>query len=191
MGQIQTITSYSIALILLAGLALLVSAFTSKRKGTSRLTAKPLLSRPEQTLYWRLVNAFPNNTVLAQVALSQMFKATGGNRKSNFAHYGRVRQKVADFVICDRSFQPLYLIELDDRTHSKKKDRQRDALTSESGLPTIRWRSSALPTEEQIVTDLQSLQSGNLCAENEASSTGPSDQNEADHRIPRPSKTTA
>lgn len=40
------------------------------------VTAKPLLSPPEQQLYGRLVRAFPGHIVLAQVALSS---AAGGD----------------------------------------------------------------------------------------------------------------
>jgi hypothetical protein len=50
------------------------------------VTAKPLLSRPEQLLYGRLVRAFPGHVVLAQVALSQLLvvdRADGdGNARS-------------------------------------------------------------------------------------------------------------
>ncbi len=49
----------------------------------------------------------------------------------------------------------LALVELDDRTHSAKGDRQRDALTKAAGYRTIRFQSRNKPTQAEIAALFQ------------------------------------
>jgi very-short-patch-repair endonuclease len=122
----------------------------SKLSGAKFKLKTPLLSAPEQDLYRRLVAALPDNVVLAQVAFSQMISVAGGNSDENFRKRLTAQQKVADFVICDKSFAVVAVIELDDSSHSREKDEKRDAIITEAGSKTIRWRVSRLPTTEEI-----------------------------------------
>src|ERR1700688_1097552 len=64
------------------------------------VTAKPLLSKPEQLLYGRLVRAFPGHIILAQVALSQLLVVRRDAAGSTQSISNRFRQLVADFVVC-------------------------------------------------------------------------------------------
>jgi hypothetical protein len=57
------------------------------------LTAKSLLSRPQQLLYGRLVRAFPGHIILSQVAMSRLVRV--------------------DFVVCRSDFTPLAVFEVD------------------------------------------------------------------------------
>jgi very-short-patch-repair endonuclease len=141
-----------IALVLLKALAALRKRDT--RKGLA-VVAKPLLSRPEQGLYSRLVRAFPGHVVMAQVALSQLLVVTqataNGTRQSAF---NRFRQLVADFVICRPDFTALAVIELDDRTHARPVQRERDQRKDEflraAGIKVVRISVARLPSDEEL-----------------------------------------
>jgi hypothetical protein len=92
------------------------------------VSAKPLLSRPEQILYGRLVRAFPGHIILAQVALSQLLVVTRRDAaRSTQAISNGFRQLVADFVVCAPDFTAVAVIELDDRSHGRNVQRERDA----------------------------------------------------------------
>lgn len=57
---------------------------------------------------------------------------------------------MADFVICDKSFSVVAVVELDDSTHNSAKDAKRDEIIREAGSKTIRWRVKSLPSPEDI-----------------------------------------
>ncbi|WP_435101066.1 DUF2726 domain-containing protein [Arhodomonas sp. AD133] len=114
-----------------------------------RFVPKKVLTAPEQTLYHRLKAALPYE-VLAQVAFSQFIGVKGGSRKANFAKFGTARQKVADFVICRRDLSILAVVELDDRSHTRKRDQAKNAVLEEAGIPIIRWHVKDMPDRERI-----------------------------------------
>jgi len=65
----------------------------------------------------------------------------------------RFDRKVADYVICARNtFQVVAIIELDDRTHDykKEKDAERDAMLNAAGYRTERFESKKKPSEAEI-----------------------------------------
>jgi hypothetical protein len=133
------------------GVSIAVAVLLKKSlKNASGFFSKKPLSEPEQILYWQLIKALPNHVVLAQVSFSRFLYTKNGTGNENFSRLATARQKVADFVICDKSFYILAVIELDDSTHSKEKDDARDAILQEAGLKTIRWKNTKLPTTEEI-----------------------------------------
>ncbi len=67
---------------------------------------------------------------------------------------GRFDRKVVDYVVCDRRMAVVALVELDDRTHKRSRDRARDALTREAGHVTLRYASKGKPTPEKIRADV-------------------------------------
>src|ERR1700732_269840 len=76
------------------------------------VAAKPLLGRPEQVLYGRLVRAFPGHVILVHVALSRLLavdRATAATEGPAIAARGR--QLVADFVVCRPDFTALAVVE--------------------------------------------------------------------------------
>lgn len=62
----------------------------------------------------------------------------------------RARQKVADFVICNKDFSIIAIVEVDDSTHSAEKDKARDAITESAGIPTYRIEAKKLPSAEEL-----------------------------------------
>lgn len=138
-------------LVALFVVATAVIVFAKVLRSTAKFKLKlPLLSSPEQDLYRRLIVALPDHIILAQVAFSQMITTAGGDSKENFRKNLTARQKVADFVVCDKSFLVVAVVELDDATHSHAKDEKRDAIIREAGSKTVRWRVSMLPNTDDI-----------------------------------------
>ena len=123
--------------------------------GTIELTARRPLSRLEQTLYSRLVNALPDHVVLAQVAYSQLL-AVRRRMDARAAHH-RLERLVADFVVCRKDFVVVAVIELDDRAHDSPQRQQleqrKNALLQAAGLPLHRVKGSELP-DEAIIAQL-------------------------------------
>ncbi len=119
------------------------------------VTAKPLLSRPEQLLYGRLVRAFPGHVVLAQVALSQLLVVDRTDLDGNARSIAnRFRQLVADFVLCAPDFTAVAVIELDDRSHhrnaQRERDQRKDRFLQAAGIKVIRVAVSDIPSEAAL-----------------------------------------
>jgi very-short-patch-repair endonuclease len=145
----------------IVALALAMGAFSLLRrprlaKGLP-VTAKPLLSRSEQLLYGRLVRAFPGHVILAQVALSQLLmvaRADGDRRAQSIAIANRFRQLVADFVVCAPDFTALAVIELDDRSHRRSiqrdRDKRKDQFLQAAGIKVIRIAVLDIPSEADL-----------------------------------------
>lgn len=68
-----------------------------------------------------------------------------GNKTDAFKNRARFAQKIVDYVICDDNLVPVLLLELDDRTHSASKDKERDKMTASAGYPTLRIESRSKP----------------------------------------------
>jgi very-short-patch-repair endonuclease len=125
-----------ILVIAIAVLAAAASALlkTKGRTGPIKTRPKAPLTKHEQAMYWRLREAFPEAVVLAQVAFSALIT-------SEREHRNRYSQKVADFVVCDRSMTVTAVIELDDSSHRGRetKDAQRAKLLEGAGYRVIRF----------------------------------------------------
>ncbi len=111
--------------------------------GNARFCLKKptLLSAREQGCYWRLVEHLsPDFIVLAQVGFSQLLSVKGGTGEQNYALFGTMRQKVADFVVCRKDLSVVAVIELDDSSHRGKEeqDKKRDAAVRQAGLLAFR-----------------------------------------------------
>jgi hypothetical protein len=100
---------------------------------------KPLLSRPEQLLYARLVRAFPGHVILVHVALSRLL--------------------VANFVVCRADFTAVAAVELDEpttksidaqRSAVRHKHRRKDLQLQAAGVKVIRLAAHDLPDERAL-----------------------------------------
>ena len=136
----------SIGLVIFA-LAVLLLVTAKPRTNTSEFYGTKPLSEVEQIAYWRLVEACGSEKiVLAQVAFSSFIRTKGGDRKGRASNFGRARQKVADFVICNKDFSIFAIVEIDDKTHNKEKDEARDRITEAAGFKTFRILARQIPT---------------------------------------------
>ena len=124
------------------------SANKGKPKGKrTTIKGKRIITMNEQPTFLRLREALPEHFVLAQVAFSAFMTASGYATRNLF------NRKVADFVVLDKQFNIVAIVELDDSSHKGKedKDADRDALVAEAGFRVIRYKRT--PDLEQVRTD--------------------------------------
>ena len=135
--------------------------FTKGRAGQGRdhwpVFPKKVLSPVEQQLYQRLIRAFPEHVVLAQVAFSQL---VGVKKGENFtAIWNRYNRLTADFVVCNKDFSIAAVLELDDRSHDHPSrqdvDRRKAAICEAARIPLHRLNVNPLPNESVLRELLQ------------------------------------
>jgi Protein of unknown function (DUF2726) len=121
----------------------------SKRKGS--FGRKSAMSRNEQAMYWRLIEALPppEYVVFGQVSLGALLTAKEGASRYSFS------QKRADFVAFDKSFKVAAVIELDDASHDGREDQdgRRDEMLAQAGYKVLRYRG--IPQREQLKRDVE------------------------------------
>ena len=128
-------------------------ATTLKARGPRRDVEKPRRKRPltdrEQAMYNRLATTLPELVVMPQVAMSALLTAKSRTTRNTFD------RKVIDFVICDKAFQVLAVIELDDRSHDARRahDETRDAMLVGAGYKVIRYTN--VPDVAEVARDLK------------------------------------
>ncbi len=146
----------SLALLSLALFAVAWLFRRSRKPWLSHIQRKPVLTNNEKEFFYRLKRALPQMHVFPQVAFAA-FLTDDGRLSTNARWSVRAKfdRKIADFIICDLDFRVLALVELDDRTHVARADRQRDAITKAAGYQTIRYQSKSKPTESEIAALFQ------------------------------------
>lgn len=148
---------------MLAAVALLLAApavflfFRGRKPWLSRVLRKPLLTPNEAEFFHRLQRALPGFHVFPQVSFAAFLTDDGQlARKAQWAVRAKFDRKIADFVICERgTLKIVAVVELDDRMHDAKADRQRDAITKAAGYQTIRYQSRQKPSEAEIAALFQ------------------------------------
>ena len=139
---------FLIAMMILAILNVLKKG-ESKNRNAKRnpIKGKRIITMNEQPTFMKLKEALPEHIILAQVAFSAFMTAQGYATRNLF------NRKVADFVVLDKAFNIVAIIELDDSSHKGKEnlDAERDALIQEAGFKVIRYKRT--PELAQIYSD--------------------------------------
>lgn len=120
---------------------------------TASVRAQPLLEGNHRQLYRTLRAGLPNHHVMARVPFSAFLSPRGGSRRRG----PDLHTILADFVICDGSFQVVAVVELTTTAHPGA----RDSLLRDAALPLVRWSPEALPDASEVretIHDLESLQ---------------------------------
>ncbi len=109
--------------------------------------ARTPLSAAERVAYHRLVDALPELVVLAQVPLTGFLRVRKGQNWHEW--HDRISQKTVDFLVCEKDFDVVMAIELDDASrerpgHARDVAAKSRALTA-AGITLVRWRAAALP----------------------------------------------
>lgn len=138
-----------ILVVLLVAVAIVaVSAKPKDRAGAYR--QRKLMTENEREFFARLVKALPDHYIFPQVALSGLLEASSTSKQKAQSDRLRIAQQRADFVICDTGCEVIAVVELDDRTHSVKKDQLRDSRLEQAGIRTVRFQSKNKPAPEAI-----------------------------------------
>ena len=112
-------------------------------------STKPL-SEPEQALYWRLKEAMPECIVLGQVSFSRFLLPKSASTKTRRALFLRISQKTVDFLVCLPDFTVVAAVELDDKSHSTKKDVRRDEILQSAGVTIVRLNVNNIPSAQEL-----------------------------------------
>lgn len=134
------------------GLVLVICLFASQLKVQRRrplYKQKSILTKNEVEFFWRLRSALPDAYIFPQVAMSALIEPKS-NGKPRVADRNRISQKYVDFAIYTAGLELLAIVELDDRTHNKAADAQRDARLASAGIRTVRFQSRCKPDEREI-----------------------------------------
>lgn len=114
--------------------------------------AKKVLTPVEQQLYQRLIRAFPNHIVLSQVAFSQFVGVKRGHNARSI--WNRFNRLTADFVLCNKDFSIIAVLELDDRSHDSPArhdaDVRKAAILEAAGVSLHRLNVNPLPSEAEL-----------------------------------------
>lgn len=138
----------------IVALAILVAVLKRGKGAIGGLpvTAKPLMTNAERRAIVHIEAALPGTRVHAQVSMGALMKPRKGlDRSTYFRTFNRFCSKRVDFVVEDRATgRILMLIELDDATHNRRSDQDRDRLTIRAGYTTVRLPASERPTAESV-----------------------------------------
>lgn len=118
------------------------------RAGTYK--ARQLMTDNEAEFFGRLVVALPDHYIFPQVAMTALIEAASGDSKTAHGDRLRIAQQRADYVVCDRRCRVVAVVELDDKTHSRAKDKIRDGRLQQAGLRTVRFQSTSKPSAEAL-----------------------------------------
>jgi very-short-patch-repair endonuclease len=139
---------FLIAMMILVILSVLKKG-ESKNRNAKRnpIKGKRIITMNEQPTFMKLKEALPEHIILAQVAFSAFMTAQGYATRNLF------NRKVADFVVLDKAFNIVAIVELDDSSHKGKEkfDAERDAFIQEAGFKVIRYKRT--PELAQIHSD--------------------------------------
>jgi len=126
----------------LLSVGLLVFVLAARKKAAQnrsgfvdRPKARPPLTAREQAMYNRLVQTLPDLVVLPQVSFGALLTARTRAARSSFS------RKIADFVVCDRSFKVVAVVALGDKSSKgrSQRDLDRDALLLQAGYRVLRY----------------------------------------------------
>ena len=141
-------------LVVLLVATIFVFAIRKERQAAAKwpFYAKKIMTSPEQVLFHRLNKALPEHIVLAQV---QMSRVLGVKRGANFGFWhNRINRLSLDYVVCRKDAAAIAAIELDDASHDQASrqyaDLRKEVALKSAGVPLIRWRVAAMPSEQEI-----------------------------------------
>lgn len=119
----------------------------SEPAGSRDLRKKRPLTEREQSMFLRLCTTFPQHVVLSQVAFSALLVSKQQATRNGY------NRKVADFVLCTKSFDVLAVIELDDSSHKGREeaDGDRDAWLKDVGYRVVRYPQ--IPDAAKLLAD--------------------------------------
>ena len=102
---------------------------------------KPIMTNAELKFFHILTVALHDCYVFPQVATHSILSCYHQNHSYKTKAFNKFKSTSIDYVICDKSFNILAVIELDDKTHEHKKDKDdiRDAMLCRAGYQIHRF----------------------------------------------------
>lgn len=143
--------------LLLVACAAMVVAACLEFRPSGRFRKRDLMTGNEIEFFWRLKRALPDVHVFPQVGMAALMEAVGSSVKVRRRLFWKIAAKRVDYVLCEGDLALLCVVELDDRTHNKREDAQRDAMLASAGIPIIRYESRHKPGEARLREDITRL----------------------------------
>jgi hypothetical protein len=136
---------------IIATILALVAASQVKKGGRDgTYKRRDLMTDNELEFFGRLVVALPDHYIFPQVAMSALLQASSVDRKEAHSDRLRIAQQRTDYVVCNKRCEVVAVVELDDRTHSRAKDKLRDGRLEQAAIRTVRFQSRHKPTPDAI-----------------------------------------
>lgn len=133
-----------------AVLAWLASTKAGKHDRNGTYKRRELMTDNELDFFGRLVVALPDHYIFPQVAMSALLEASSGDKKQAHDDRLRIAQQRVDYVVCNKRCEVVAVVELDDRTHSRAKDKVRDGRLEQAAIRTVRFQSRQKPAPDAI-----------------------------------------
>jgi very-short-patch-repair endonuclease len=108
----------------------------------AKFRRKPLMTATELRFFALLNEALPEFYVFPQVGMGALLDA------ASYRDRGRFSQKIVDFVVCQPGgMEVIAVVELDDRSHDRRRhrDRVRDSMVTAGGYRVVRWDCRMMP----------------------------------------------
>lgn len=142
-------TSLIVVIVVVIAIFAVIGKLSTKNSKQQPAPIKPkrILTLNEQPTFNRLREALPQHIILAQVAFSALITT------KDYATRNRFNRKIADFVVLDKAYNVIAVVELDDSSHNgrEQEDANRDAMLHEAGYKVIRYKRT--PNYEQVIAD--------------------------------------
>ena len=140
--------------------------------GSMPVRSREFMTKRERNVRGYIEQAVPNARVHAQVSMGALLAPRAGlNRSQSTTIRNRLPSKRVDLLLeCRLTRNTIAIVELDDRTHYRAADAQRDRMTAKAGYTTIRLgpvRHSLYSVRETLnegLADLRTIQFGRQSA---------------------------
>lgn len=144
---------FTFFIFVVIAIAVAIAVFAKMSKGNAKkgtFGPRTLITANEQGMFWKLISTFPTPEfiVLTQVSFGALLTAKNGASRYSFS------QKRADFVLTNKGFKVLAIIELDDSSHKgrENEDSNRDAMLIEAGYKVLRYTQT--PDATKLLSDV-------------------------------------
>ena len=147
----QSLLILVIAGVVIATFAILKS-LPKRQLSRLKLRPKPLMTSAERRVCLMIERAMPGARVHSQVSMGAIMNPAKGLSKSEWwTTFNKFSSKRVDFVVEDpHSGRIILLVELDDCSHDRRSDTDRDALTRHAGYTTVRLPAGERPTQTSV-----------------------------------------
>lgn len=132
----------------------------SKQRPVYQYTAKTSIMTPSESEFFKMLVDVVGDRyyIFPQVHLSALLdeKTVKQNWKPAFRH---INGKSVDFVLSDKAtFEPIYAVELDDKTHERvdrqERDREVERMFQNANIPLVRFSSYKGLSQNDIIQRL-------------------------------------
>ncbi|GEM_PF-5943317 len=126
------------------------------------LAKKSPLNEVQRLIYGQLVRAFPEYLIFPQLCFGRFLHVEGKDKSSRF-WLGKLKHRVADYVICNQHAQVICVIQLEHKSLTTYREQEMDAALAQIGLTIYRLPvTHHLSSEELKTAILTAVQQANV-----------------------------